>query len=209
MADAYVPPHRQDSSSKPSQPSANDNQDATSKTPHSGVYDVNKMPRDVVKSYRAAGVLPYVVRSANTAHGTKQRSVTFLVGKQDTKSQDRRWRQRWVEFGGKLEESDQGVPEKTARRELHEETSGCLGAVRLHTMCVWNAPCKFVLYFGEVLDDLPQTMPTNDEISEYRFVDRETFLRALRFGTLHNAEISFRTRSSLQGVTAWNLIRSL
>ena len=134
--------------------------------------------------------------------------LTFLLGKQDTKSQDRRWRQRWVEFGGKVEPEDSG-PRTTALRELAEETSSCLGTVQLHPLCVWNAMCKFVLFFGEMTDPLPATLPTNAEISEYRFVDRDTLLRSLRTGELNNAEISYRTRSSLSGIKSWQLLRSL
>lgn len=175
----------------------------------SGVFERDKLPVSVRHNYRAAGVLPYVVRAANRADGTRERSIVFLLGKQPTKSQDRRWRQRWVEFGGKVESSDDG-PEGTALRELREETSACLGTVRLHPMCVWNSMCKFVLYLGEIVDELPSTMPTgNDEISEYRFVERDQMMYSVRVGRLFDAEISYRTRSSLNSTKAWQLLRSL
>lgn len=175
----------------------------------SGVFERDKLPTTVRHHYRAAGVLPYVVRMANRADGTRERSVVFLLGKQPTKSQDRRWRQRWVEFGGKVESSDDG-PEATALRELREETSDCLGTVRLHPMCVWNSMCKFVLYLGEVVNELPQRMPTgNDEISEYRLVERDQMMHSVRVGRLYDTEMSYRTRSSLNSTNAWRLLRSL
>lgn len=175
----------------------------------SGVFERSKLPRVVKESYRAAGVLPYVVRKANRADGTCDRSIIFLLGKQPTKSQDRRWRQRWVEFGGKVETQDQG-PEATARRELSEETDQCLGDVELHPMCIWNSMCKFVLYIGEIKPPLPDKMPTNNnEICEYRFVEREQMMHSLKVGRLFDTEVSYRTRSSLNTIKAWQLIRAL
>jgi len=178
--------------------------------PPTGVYEADKLPKDVAWHYRAAGILPYVVRDLRNVHGHVVPSVTFLLGKQDTKSQDRKWRQRWVEFGGKLEPTDDG-PVSTALREFHEETSGCFkgAGLRLHSHAIWNRTCKYVLFLAEILGDTSAVLHTNDEICEFRFVDRDALLRALRNGYFGDAEVSFRTRSSIGFAKAVQLLRSL
>jgi 8-oxo-dGTP pyrophosphatase MutT (NUDIX family) len=200
----YVPPHMK----QPHQNAFVVRRPPVAPLVPSGVYERSKLPKFVQENYRAAGVLPYVLRTANAPDGRQFRSLTFLLGKQDTKSQDRCWRQRWVEFGGKVEEADD-TPETTALRELSEETNSSLGDVRLHNLCIWNAMCKFVLYFGEMVDGLPPTLKANEEISEFRFVERDVLMRSLRVGRMYDAEISYRTRSSLMSTKAWNLIRAL
>lgn len=177
--------------------------------PDSGIYVRGSLPKQALSHYRAAGVLPYVVRPLCNEQGRLVPSVTVLLGKQMTKSNDRRWRQRWVEFGGKIEDEDEGVPERTALREFREETGGQFSVQPdLHEAVIWNRACKYLLYLGRV-NEVPADLNTNDEIKEFRFVDLQTFLKAVGEGHFCGCEISFRTRSCIQHPKAGRLLRSL
>ena len=206
--DRYVPPNARTHQRSPTSAAL-----PHEETPHkpladSGVYNRHSLPETVRARYRAAGILPYVARPLNTATGDIVPSTTVLIGKQLTKSSDRLWRPRWSEFGGKIEDADEGVPEATALREFSEETGGQFTSPVLHDMCIWNRACKYILFLG-LVHEVPTFLRTNEEIHEFRFVDLPSFMTAVHTASLDDAEVSFRTRSSINHPKAFRLLRSL
>jgi hypothetical protein len=88
--------------------------------------------------YRAAGVIPYFRKGAET---------WFLLGRER-----RRKEVVWSDFGGKIEEQDGQEPEITAIREFHEEAPFMkeFKTIQEGDPIVWNASGKQVSFFMHV-----------------------------------------------------------
>nr|QYA18843.1 diadenosine tetraphosphate hydrolase [Clandestinovirus] len=85
-------------------------------------YHVNRLSEDQCKRFKAAGVL--VLAKEPGYHG----KTVMLLGKENRTKNKRRaiHKPYWLHFSGKREIEDQGCPQVTALRELHEETAGSL-----------------------------------------------------------------------------------
>eukprot|EP01117_Protostelium_nocturnum_P019626 TRINITY_DN8559_c0_g1_i2.p1 TRINITY_DN8559_c0_g1~~TRINITY_DN8559_c0_g1_i2.p1 ORF type:complete len:281 (-),score=84.06 TRINITY_DN8559_c0_g1_i2:36-878(-) len=93
---------------------------------------VGEIPREVIRMYKAAGVLIWGVERDES--GKENRFV--LLGCEDRHKKDSKKRKRnlsafhsersWSHFGGRIEGVDQKDPKKTALREFGEETGRVL-----------------------------------------------------------------------------------
>tara|TARA_X000001036_G_scaffold366775_1_gene351682 strand:- start:1762 stop:2394 length:633 start_codon:yes stop_codon:yes gene_type:complete len=179
--------------------------------PPSGIYHSLDLPESIKTFYRAAGVLCYARRTLWGCTGEVVPVTALLLGQQEVNGATEKWGGRrfcWADFGGKREARDVS-PEATAKRELSEETSNVFDGAQLHRLCVWNRTSKYVMYFGEVT--LPAAMPPpNDEIKEFRWLERAQLVHSLRTGkSLFGVDLNYRVRAALTPHRHIEILRTL
>jgi 8-oxo-dGTP pyrophosphatase MutT (NUDIX family) len=181
--------------------------------PPSGLYYRKFLPSSIRKNYRAAGVIPYLKSEISRANGDEELTTMILLGLQDCRVDGKRdrWAIRWNDFGGKVDETDKG-PVHTAVREFHEETQNKIRYVDLDDICIWNRPCKYIVFFGR-MSNLPEDFKCNEkdqEVQDYRWVVLDNLVETLKESEkMQGIELSYRLRSTLYPKKHSNYLKNL